>query len=107
MPHSSNEIRELSQAKKPLREFYCKRFKVCRILCGDILSLFRDYSRRISHEEVIFISLGFDDDFCRLFGSEEKTPQYFLITKDQKLSVLSVYLKRCSTLSHQIGLEEE
>lgn len=51
MPHSRNEIRELSQAKKPLREFDCKRFKVCRILCGDSLSLFsglltEDFSRR-------------------------------------------------------------
>lgn len=51
MPHSMNEIRELSQAKKPLREFDCKRFKVCRILCGDSLSLFSElltdnFSRR-------------------------------------------------------------
>lgn len=40
MQHSRNEIRELSRAKQPLREFDCKRFKVCRTLCGDSLSLF-------------------------------------------------------------------
>lgn len=51
MPHSRNEIRGLSQAKKPLREFDCKRFKVCRILCGYSLNLYsglltENFSRR-------------------------------------------------------------
>lgn len=88
MQHSSNEIRGLSQAKKPLREFDCKRFKVCIILCGDSLNLFsglltENFSRRSSYISWnIFISLGFDDAVCRLFGREEKTPPYFLITCD-------------------------